>query len=418
MVYEERVYTSNLPIKYVLEKSDIKSDFLVVVFSAFNSKDQGIQHSYNYMRTLKNININKLFILDNYGPRGSYYLGEKMKLDVETSIFSLITYIARMLDISLENIITVGSSKGGSAALYFGLKYNLGHIIAGAPQTRISNYIQEAATETADYMLGIERKSENIEALNQIIYRQLNKEILTHIHMLSSVNDAQYKGHIEPFLNCLNEKNIPIDILIDNEMKSHADIAQYYPKYLNYKLLEVVYGVKIKDIQLVLENEKVKIQADIQQDNYFPLKLRCVAYTQDSKMIDLDKECEAWTLDIDVPMHYRFAMQLYNDEGLVYEEEIYNSILGGQYFDFIGVEYKVEDSYIDFKINIVEKIPVEYAFYILKEGQVVKKYWYQKESSLRHFLDEDGRYQVVYFIRVKNSFTAINKIPPINFNKK
>lgn len=415
MLYEERVYTSNLPIKYVIEKADIESNFLVVVFSAFNSSNQAIQYSYNYIRTLKNINANKLFILDNYGPRGSYYLGEKMKLDVETSVFSLITYIARTLNISLENIIAVGSSKGGSAALYFGLKYNLGYVIAGAPQTKISDYIQEVTTETADYMLGLGRDSNNVEALNQIIYKQLNKEILTQIHMLSSIYDSQYKKHVYPFLKYLEERDIPIDILIDNNMKSHADIAKYYPKYLNYKLLEIIYGTKVKNIQWGMEKEKIKIQVGIQEDKVSSLKLKCIAHTQENKVIDLNEKDNRWIMDITIPMNYRFMVQLYSGENLIYEEEIYNGILGGKYFDFIGVDYKVKDSYIDFKIDIIEKASIEYAFYILKEGQIIKKYWYQKENRLKHFLDESGTYQIVYFIRTQDGFTAISKTLPIDF---
>lgn len=415
MLYEERVYTSNLPIKYVIEKADIESNFLVVVFSAFNSSNQAIQYSYNYIRTLKNINANKLFILDNYGPRGSYYLGEKMKLDVETSVFSLITYIARTLNISLENIIAVGSSKGGSAALYFGLKYNLGYVIAGAPQTKISDYIQEVTTETADYMLGLGRDSNNVEALNQIIYKQLNKEILTQIHMLSSIYDSQYKKHVYPFLKYLEERDIPIDILIDNNMKSHADIAKYYPKYLNYKLLEIIYGTKVKNIQWRMEKEKIKIQVGIQEDKVSSLKLKCIAHTQENKVIDLNEKDNRWIMDITIPMNYRFMVQLYSGENLIYEEEIYNGILGGKYFDFIGVDYKVKDSYIDFKIDIIEKASIEYAFYILKEGQIIKKYWYQKENRLKHFLDESGTYQIVYFIRTQDGFTAISKTLPIDF---
>lgn len=62
-------------IKYILEKE--KSDILIVIMSSCTRP--GIKARYNYNRTLKNIKVNKLFILDDFGndSRGSYYLGKK-----------------------------------------------------------------------------------------------------------------------------------------------------------------------------------------------------------------------------------------------------------------------------------------------------------------------------------------------------
>lgn len=63
-------------IKYVLEKSKTKSDTLIVSFSGFSK--MGNPPVYNYESTLRPIDANKLFILDDtgYNKAGSYYLGE------------------------------------------------------------------------------------------------------------------------------------------------------------------------------------------------------------------------------------------------------------------------------------------------------------------------------------------------------
>lgn len=50
------------------------SDELIIVFSAFESV-----RKYDYMRTLSESKIDKLFILDTFGYRGSYYWFEKGK---------------------------------------------------------------------------------------------------------------------------------------------------------------------------------------------------------------------------------------------------------------------------------------------------------------------------------------------------
>lgn len=53
-------------LKYIYEQNG--SDELIVVFSGF-----GTARKYNYMKTLAGAKIDKLFLLDNFGYRGSYY---------------------------------------------------------------------------------------------------------------------------------------------------------------------------------------------------------------------------------------------------------------------------------------------------------------------------------------------------------
>ena len=61
-------------LRYLLQTSRL-SDTLVVCFSGFGN---GGVAKYNYISTLKSVNANKLFILDDFGynKQGSYYLGE------------------------------------------------------------------------------------------------------------------------------------------------------------------------------------------------------------------------------------------------------------------------------------------------------------------------------------------------------
>lgn len=50
-------------LKYILKKCP-ESNILVVVFSGFPGNTKA---KYNYMRTLKGLNCNKLFLLDDFG---------------------------------------------------------------------------------------------------------------------------------------------------------------------------------------------------------------------------------------------------------------------------------------------------------------------------------------------------------------
>ncbi|AHF08479.1 hypothetical protein DESME_04470 [Desulfitobacterium metallireducens DSM 15288] len=230
--FSGKIYKTNSPINYVLQKGVTNTHLLVIIFSGFNSPEDKIQHSYNYMRVLSPIDCHKLFILDSYGPRGCYYLGQNMSFEVETSVLSLITSIVRRLNVDWQNIVAVGSSKGGSAALYFGLKYNFGYIIAGAPQVLLADYINKTTVETARFILGEDNPKENSIHLNEIIFKQLDKIVDTEIYLLSSENDWQYQIHVKPLLDEMDKHNVKYHIKIDNAMKSHGDIATYFPNFL------------------------------------------------------------------------------------------------------------------------------------------------------------------------------------------
>ncbi|MFQ7110354.1 MAG: hypothetical protein ACLRP9_02045 [Anaerovoracaceae bacterium] len=66
---KEKIFDEGIvPIKYLFERRN-ESDKLIISFSAFSPL--GHKPVYSYVRTLKNLSVNKLFILDEYGGRGS-----------------------------------------------------------------------------------------------------------------------------------------------------------------------------------------------------------------------------------------------------------------------------------------------------------------------------------------------------------
>lgn len=249
--YEEKLYKSNLEVRYVLVNGKYNREHLVIVFSGFNPPHEDKQHSYNYIKSLEGIDCNKLFILDSFGHRGCYYLGENMDLVFETSVMSLITHISRKLNVGWQEIIMVGSSKGGSAALYLGLKYNVTYIISGVPQIQIANFLIEENIDTAKYILGQQIEVKNINTLNSIIFNQLHKEIFSRIYLLTSENDSQFNSHIVPFINVLKERNIIFNLTINNDMKCHDEIDKFFPTYLIKNIFKIIFGIEIIKCRII-----------------------------------------------------------------------------------------------------------------------------------------------------------------------
>ncbi|NEC29011.1 DUF2974 domain-containing protein, partial [Streptomyces sp. SID8111] len=70
------------------------------------------------------------------------------------SVITLITNVTKALGLTPGDVTLWGSSKGGSAALYYGLKYGFRNIVASVPQLRIGSFVREAYPEVGRHMLG------------------------------------------------------------------------------------------------------------------------------------------------------------------------------------------------------------------------------------------------------------------------
>lgn len=84
-----------------------------------------------------------------------------------------------------SSILTLGTSKGGTAALYYGLKLNVQSIIIGACQYRIGSYVAQYP-EIFKGMTGHEVNKEDCSILDSIMPQLLlkHKSSQTHIHLV------------------------------------------------------------------------------------------------------------------------------------------------------------------------------------------------------------------------------------------
>lgn len=231
ILFNEKRYTLNngRNVKYILEKNN--SDKLVVIFSGFPNKNESAR--YNYRRTLNNIKFNKLFILDDFGyeNRGSYYICENNDFFVEEGIASLINFVKEKLNV--KETIFLGSSKGGYASLYFGIKYGADYIISGAPQYYIANYLNNKEHKEILKSIVGNITSNNINYLNNLLRNVIiNSKNKPKIYIHYSKKEHTYKEHI---YNLVEDLNIN-DYYLEEDIKDyelHSDVAKYFPKYIN-----------------------------------------------------------------------------------------------------------------------------------------------------------------------------------------
>lgn len=220
---------SKLKVHYLLQRAKTDSRYLLVIFSAFPKT--GHPPVYNYVRTLSSITCNKLFILDEYGPSASYYLGENRVFDFEESVIALIGDVCEELGTESEQVISMGSSKGGFAALYFAVKYGFGHVIAAAPQTKLGNFVFSNHPDVAQYISG-ELSEDGRDFLNTLLPDALDKAAtLPKIYLHVGRGDHHYGGHIMPLVEILRRKKS--DYVLDvQEYELHSQVGMYFPGFL------------------------------------------------------------------------------------------------------------------------------------------------------------------------------------------
>lgn len=237
--------TDESGLQYVFYPAQKNSNKLVVCFQAIQTNP-----SYNYIRTLADININRLYIKDGYGmdekTHSSYYINEGNPIAVDDLVQKIINEYIDYLKITKENTIFIGSSKGGYAALYHGYKFGAGHIIVGGAQVLLGNYLfgrsEDAIGPPIFKALFGELTDENKEYGNSLLYKILSQAKKPYPNTVIHIGrgEPHYKEHALPLIKWAEELNIENLCLDIEDYNTHEELVQYYPLFLKKKVDEII----------------------------------------------------------------------------------------------------------------------------------------------------------------------------------
>lgn len=224
-------------LKYILEEYD--SPDLIIVFSACTRV--GIKARYNYGRTLRDVQANKLFILDDFGydRRGAYYLGHNGDFAIQEGVERLIGRVTGNLGI--QRSFFVGSSKGGFAALYFGLQVPDSRIIVGAPQYHLGTYLNRDSTgRTMDYIMG-DRSAQSVRVLDEALLKRLNSGRASGagVYLHASTQDPTYESHVADLIADLSRNGYVVEV-DTAEYSDHLDVGVHFAEYLRVTLRAIL----------------------------------------------------------------------------------------------------------------------------------------------------------------------------------
>ncbi|MEU3095121.1 hypothetical protein ABZ690_09900 [Streptomyces sp. NPDC006967] len=194
---------------------------LLVVFSSVGSK-------YGFGNALSGVQCNVLRIRDRFDGGTSYYVCRDMDFSVSDAVEELISSYAERLGQSRDSVVLAGSSKGGSAAIFYGLKYGYRNIVASTPQYYIGSYSQGHGVLGA-YVLGEGEPQENVDRLDAVLSTLLAEDENhdRNIYLVSSTQDYQYEQEVVHFLPALRKySNFNLFMVQSPAFVKHAEVTR------------------------------------------------------------------------------------------------------------------------------------------------------------------------------------------------
>lgn len=187
----------SLSVKYKFKPRKYDCRHLIVVFSGFGATSE---FTYDFENALQDCPANVLWIKDDFGNHCSYYALKNNTFEPENAVQKLISFFLDSLELEKHQCTLAGFSKGGSAALYHGIKYNYTNIVSTVPQMNIATYVIQNWPQTALNMLG-DYKPDEPQPFDSALPNLLksDKNLGKNIYLLTSEADIQYPTEIEPF---------------------------------------------------------------------------------------------------------------------------------------------------------------------------------------------------------------------------
>lgn len=170
-----------------------------------------------------------LWIRDDFDGEQTYYLCQNFEFDIEHAVIKLIESHLDRLGLDKSSCTLVGFSKGGSAALYFGIKYGFTNIVASVPQIAIGTYVKETRPGIMKHMT-FDQSLAEFDALDNLIPNAISNDVQLNknIFIWSALGDREYDTQVGPFLPMFDKYNNFNSIITDSPLvTTHNEVTKY-----------------------------------------------------------------------------------------------------------------------------------------------------------------------------------------------
>ncbi|MGK3710685.1 hypothetical protein [Arthrobacter sp. IK3] len=213
---------------------------LVVIFSGFRAFG-----TYDFDSVSSGLRGNILWIQDQFFGNYSYYLCHDLNFRIRDAVHALIEATRIELGLDKQHCTVAGFSKGGSAALYFGIKYDYGAIVSTVPQMNIGSYAHKNWPKAFEAMT-ISGSDEERKLLDNILPSLIIEDDKTdrNIYLFSSPADIQFTTEVEPYLQLFAKYENFNFVLTDSPLvREHIMVTRYNVPLILSVLAMLIDGV-------------------------------------------------------------------------------------------------------------------------------------------------------------------------------
>lgn len=218
------------PVHYLLDgdPENARENGLAVVFSAVNPR---YDFTFNYRSSLEEFGGMVMYVLDDFGDQGSYYLSNNRNFAEFRSVQGAIKSVLAELDLSPHSVRMFGSSKGGSAAIIHGVTLGAAEVITGGPQYRIGFFAEGPHPNILKYTAGGTAPSDSMW-LDNAFQRVLESgSRSTKIRVFVGEADGHYRHHAVPLTDRARSLGYSLD-LIRMPGTPHAELGKMFSNVL------------------------------------------------------------------------------------------------------------------------------------------------------------------------------------------
>ena len=210
---------------------------LAVIFQAYDPAGP----RYNYITTLKGIPASRLYIKDDFlQPTGDFYLGKNGTYSVEAGVHQLIEKTIQSIGAGEDvRLIFIGSSKGGYAAVNFGIAYPNSTMIVAAPMYYLGTYLHKGAhfNPALEDIVGAPVTEDKIQKLNERLPGKVKanpsgKTQRAYIHCGEKDSNYAFVRNMEADM-----RDTGMEVAFDiGNYDVHENLKLTFPKYLTETL--------------------------------------------------------------------------------------------------------------------------------------------------------------------------------------
>lgn len=225
-----------LEYKFSLPKRDRRH--LVVVFSG------GFVGGYDFDgSSFTRLGCSILWIRDK---QNSYYIQRNGNDVFERAVQDLIDKKAEDFGLEKNQITLLGTSKGGAAALYHGLKYDYSNIVASVPRIYPARGNLELRKPIVEGILGNLDEASIHEFDSRISDLLKTSDNRKNLYVFSSPDDVQYKTEILPNLAKFRRfDNFNYVETKSTNVRQHEDVTLYNLPIISSILSMLIDGIKL-----------------------------------------------------------------------------------------------------------------------------------------------------------------------------